>query len=90
MPDGDGMFLLERTKDRFRDIPFVMVTGTYDASAIAAAYREGAYDYILKPFIVPLFITAVRRALQYRRLKIENHTYQIELAKNANADLGGV
>ncbi len=88
MPGGDGMVLLERTKNRLPDMPFVMVTGTYDDAVIAAAYREGAYDYILKPFDVSLLVIAVRRALQCRRLKIENHAYQVQLAKNAKADLG--
>jgi DNA-binding NtrC family response regulator len=81
MPDGDGMFLLERTRDRFPDMPFVMVTSTYDASAIAAAYQEGAYDYILKPFDLLWLVTSVRRALQYRRLKIENQTFQAEFRR---------
>lgn len=90
MPDGDGMFLLERTKDRFSDIPFVMVTASYDASAIAAAYREGAYDYILKPFDLALLEIVARRALQYRRLKIENQAYQAELAKIAETGLDGL
>jgi DNA-binding NtrC family response regulator len=90
MPDGDGMVLLERTKDRFPDIPFVMVTGTYDDAVIAAAYREGVYDYILKPFNVPFLNIVARRALQYRRLKIENQAYQAELAKIAKAGLDGL
>jgi putative two-component system response regulator len=90
MPDGDGMFLLEHTRDRFPDMPFVMVTGTYAASAIAAAYRDGAYDYLLKPFNVVLLKASVRRALQYRRFKMENRAYQAELAKNANTGLDGL
>jgi DNA-binding NtrC family response regulator len=90
MPDGDGMFLLDRVRDRFPDMPFVMMTGTCDASAIAAAYRDGAYDYLLKRFDVVLLKASVRRALQYRRLKIENRAYQAELAKNAKAGLHGL
>lgn len=90
MPIADGMFLLDRVRDRFPDMPFVMVTGTYDASAIAAAYRDGAYDYLLKRFDAVLLKASVRRALQYRRLKIENRAYQAELAKNAKAGLDGL
>jgi DNA-binding NtrC family response regulator len=87
MPDGDGMFLLDRVRDRFPDMPFVIMTGTCDASAIAAAYRDGAYDYLLKRFDVVLLKASVRRALQYRRLKTENRAYQAELAKNPKAGL---
>jgi DNA-binding NtrC family response regulator len=85
MPDGDGMFLLERTRDRFPDMPFVMMTSTYDASAIAAAYQEGAYDYILKPFDLAWLVTTIRRALQYRRLKLTHYQNCFTLSANSGA-----
>ena len=90
MAKMDGFVLLERTRDRFPDMPFVMETGVYDSSVIAKAYQEGAYDYITKPFIQEWLVAAVRRALEYRRLKIENRAYQAELAKNAKAGLDGL
>jgi DNA-binding NtrC family response regulator len=89
MANGNEMFLLDRVRDRFPDMPFVMVTGSSDASGIAAAYQEGAYDYVL-PSNAVLLKAAVRRALQYRRLKIENRVYRAELAKNAKAGLDGL
>jgi hypothetical protein len=70
MPNGNGMFLLVRTRARFPDMPFVMVTSTYGDLEVAAAYQEGAYDYLLKPFSSALLATTVHRASQYRLLKI--------------------
>jgi DNA-binding NtrC family response regulator len=70
-------------------MPFVMVTA-HDASRIAAAYREGAYDYVLKPVDVVLLRASVRRALQCRGLRIANKAYRAELAKNAKAGLDGL
>src|SRR5664279_3997465 len=50
MAEMDGLALLERTRDRFPDMPFVMETAVNDRSVIVKAYRDGAYDYVTKPF----------------------------------------
>src|SRR6266403_2603499 len=50
MADLDGIGLLERTKERYPDMPVVMVTAVHDISVALAAIRNGAYDYLLKPF----------------------------------------
>ncbi len=85
MAGMDGLVLLERTRDRFPDMPFVMETGVHDAAMVAKAYQKGAYDYILKPFIPEwLLVATTRRALEYRRLKLENRAYRAELAKISN------
>jgi two-component system C4-dicarboxylate transport response regulator DctD len=81
MAEMDGLVLLERTRDKFPDMPFVMETGVRDTSVIAKAYQDGAYDYITKPFTREGLVAAVRRALEYRRLKLENRAYRAELAK---------
>src|SRR5207245_7296880 len=78
MPDLDGIGLLERTKEKFPDMPVVMVTAVHDISVALAAIRNGAYDYLLKPFEREQLMATVRRALENRRLKIENRAYQTE------------
>src|SRR5207237_616993 len=50
MANLDGIGLLEKTKERFPDMPVVMVTAVHDISVALAALRNGAYDYLLKPF----------------------------------------
>ena len=79
MADLDGIGLLERTKERFPDMPVVMVTAVHDISVALAAIRNGAYDYLLKPFEREQLLNAVGRALENRRLKMENRTYQANL-----------
>jgi putative nucleotidyltransferase with HDIG domain len=79
MADLDGIGLLERTKERYPDMPVVMVTAVHDISIALAAIRNGAYDYLLKPFEREQLLNAVGRALENRRLKLENRTYQINL-----------
>ena len=75
--DGNG--LLEKTKEKFPDMPVVMVTAVHDISVALAAIRNGAYDYLLKPFEREQLLATVRRAMENRRLKLENRTYQTNL-----------
>ena len=79
MPVMDGEALLAATKERFPDMPVVMVTAMHDVSIALNAIRNGAYDYLLKPFDRDQLLATVRRALENRRLKIENRKYQTEL-----------
>jgi putative nucleotidyltransferase with HDIG domain len=79
MADLDGIGLLERTKEKYPDMPVVMVTAVHDISVALAAIRNGAYDYLLKPFEREQLLNTVSRALENRRLKVENRTYQTSL-----------
>jgi putative nucleotidyltransferase with HDIG domain len=79
MADLDGIGLLERTKEGYPDMPVVMVTAVHDISVALAAIRNGAYDYLLKPFEREQLLATVRRALENRRLKMDNRRYQTEL-----------
>jgi putative nucleotidyltransferase with HDIG domain len=79
MAELDGIGLLERTKERFPDMPVVMVTAVHDISVALGAIRNGAYDYLLKPFEREQLLATVRRALENRRLKLENRAYQTNL-----------
>src|SRR3984957_7075295 len=79
MADLDGIGLLERTKEKYPDMPVVMVTAVHDISVALTAIRNGAYDYLLKPFEREQLLATVSRALENRRLKLENRAYQTDL-----------
>lgn len=79
MAEMDGIALLERAKEKFPDLPVVMVTAVHDISIALQAIRNGAYDYLLKPFEREQLLATVRRALENRRLKRENDTYRTNL-----------
>jgi cyclic di-GMP phosphodiesterase len=79
MRDLDGIGLLEQTKSLFPDMPVIMVTAVHDISVALAAIRNGAYDYLLKPFEREQLLAAVHRALEMRRLRVENRAYQANL-----------
>jgi putative nucleotidyltransferase with HDIG domain len=61
------------------------VTAVHDISVALAAIRNGAYDYLLKPFEREQLLATVRRALENRRLKMENRAYQTDLERMVEA-----
>jgi DNA-binding NtrC family response regulator len=85
MPDLDGIGLLERTKDKYPDMPVVLVTGVHDVSVVLAAIRNGAYDCLLKPFEREQLLETVSRALESRRLKMERREHVSSLESQVAA-----
>ena len=79
MAEMDGIALLERTKERFPSMPVVMVTAVHDIQVALQAIRNGAYDYLMKPFEREQLLAIVRRALEKRRLQRENDAYRTNL-----------
>lgn len=88
MPRVDGHKLLQRVKLEYPEIPVVLTTGVSDVSLRMAVMQDGAYDYLLKPFERDQLLATVHRALEYRRLKLENRSYRenLELLVTARTD----
>src|SRR5499425_2778435 len=84
MPERDGIKLLEWLRQYDPEIPVIMVTAIHDISAALEAIRRGAYDYILKPFEKDQLYLGVNRALQHRRLIMENRNYQVSLQQQVD------
>ncbi|MFS8036148.1 sigma-54-dependent transcriptional regulator [Xanthobacter sp. AM11] len=72
MPRIDGLELFRRLKRCDADLPVILVTGHGDIAMAVDAMREGAYDFLAKPYASERLITSVRHALDKRRLVLEN------------------
>ncbi|MFB9949485.1 sigma-54-dependent transcriptional regulator [Rhizobium puerariae] len=72
MPGMDGMTLLHRVRELDAEIPVILVTGHGDVQLAVKAMREGAYDFLEKPFTPQLLAGIIRRALDRRGLVLEN------------------
>lgn len=81
MPEMDGLALVDWLRKAEPDIPVIMVTAVQDISKALEAIRHGAYDYILKPYEKDQLYLSVGRALEHRRLMLENRNYQRNLEK---------
>ncbi len=84
MPEMDGIKLLSWMREHDPEVPVIMVTAIHDISTALEAIRRGAYDYILKPFEKDQLFLGVGRALQHRRLVLENRNYQINLQQRVD------
>ena len=67
-----GMDLLRHAQQMDPELPVIMITGHGDVETAVVAMRLGAYDFIEKPFAPERFLEVVRRAVEKRRLVIEN------------------
>jgi two-component system, NtrC family, C4-dicarboxylate transport response regulator DctD len=72
MPRMDGRELMRRCLEIDPDLPVVLVTGHGDISMAVQAMRDGAYDFVEKPFRSELLIDVVNRAIEKRLLVLEN------------------
>jgi CheY-like chemotaxis protein len=68
MPDGNGMDLLNHTKFKYPETEILLLTGTPDLSQAVKAMKEGALDYITKPYTPDKLLNAAKDAL----LKVQN------------------
>ncbi|MDB5707770.1 MAG: Fis family transcriptional regulator, partial [Sphingomonas bacterium] len=68
MPRIDGLQLLERVRAIDAEIPVILITGHGDVPMAVEALRDGAFDFITKPFGADHLIASVRRAIERRRL----------------------
>ncbi len=72
MPGMNGMELLNRLQAIDADLPVILLTGHGDVPMAVDAMREGAYDFLEKPFSPETLIRNLRRALEKRQLILEN------------------
>ena len=72
MPEMDGITLLEEIRRRGQNIPFIIVTACGSIESAVDAMRQGAYDYLEKPFNPDNLQLTVQRVLDYHRALSEN------------------
>lgn len=72
MPGMDGMTLMGRIREIDADIPVILFTGHGDVQLAVRAMREGAYDFVEKPFATQHLVEMAARAIDRRKLVLEN------------------
>jgi two-component system, NtrC family, C4-dicarboxylate transport response regulator DctD len=72
MPGLDGLSLMTRIHQIDRELPVILITGHGDVQLAVRAMREGAQDFVQKPFSGQQLAETCARALDYRRLVLEN------------------
>ena len=79
MPGKKGTELLPQIRTQYPDTAVMMVSATDDTATAMGCVREGACDYVTKPFDLGEVALSAARELERRRLKIENREYKEHL-----------
>jgi two-component system C4-dicarboxylate transport response regulator DctD len=79
LPDLDGNALFARLRAIDPELPVILITGHGDIRMAVAAMRDGAYDFLAKPYPAEALLASARRALDRRRLVLENRRLRARL-----------
>tara|TARA_R110001583_G_scaffold26092_4_gene94201 strand:- start:18451 stop:19818 length:1368 start_codon:yes stop_codon:yes gene_type:complete len=83
MPSMNGIDLMTQVQKIDNTLPIILLTGFGSISMAVDAMRQGAYDFIEKPFDNDHLLDVLKRALEKRSLTIENRTLKQELDQHA-------
>ncbi|MBN3491687.1 MULTISPECIES: sigma-54-dependent transcriptional regulator [Vibrio] len=86
LPGLSGENLLSTVLHQDKDVPVILITGHGDISMAVNALRNGAYDFIEKPFPIDRLIDTTRRGLEKRELTLENQ--ELKRSLKASQTLG--
>ena len=84
MPKADGMDVLKAVKSSSPETVVLVVTAFGTADSAVEAMKQGAYDYLTKPFQVDEVQLIIRNALEKRRLSTENMLLKREMASQSS------
>lgn len=82
LPDGNGLSVLKEIKRQDLPIETLVVTATGTLAIAVEAMREGAFDFVVKPFARDRLLVTMRNALERRRLRAAVETYESEFGRN--------
>ncbi|MDB5815173.1 MAG: ntrC [Rhodocyclales bacterium] len=74
MPGESGLVLLQKAKERYPQLPVIIMTAYTDLDSAVAAFQGGAFEYLPKPFDVDQALDLLRRALE----ESEHHPSVVE------------
>jgi response regulator RpfG family c-di-GMP phosphodiesterase len=87
-PGRGGVALIREAMRISPDIAVVLLTSVMDIEVAVDSLKEGAYDYITKPFSLDEMAIRISRALEKRRLLLENKLYQQTLEEQVASRTG--
>ncbi len=79
MPQVTGLQLLERLQTSYPSVPVIMITAVADLDTAVDAMKQGAADYITKPFDLSKVVTSVRNALEARVRRLQEEQLRARL-----------
>ena len=71
MPGESGLVFLTKVKEKFPNIPIIIMTAYSDLDTAVASFKKGAFEYIAKPFDVNKVLEVIHKALQLNNNEVE-------------------
>src|SRR4030095_4396256 len=88
MPTVGGMQVLSAVRARSPDTPVILMTAQATLQSAVQAVNEGAFYYIQKPFRNDELVAILRRAVEHRRLRVENQSLKQEIRRRETSTHG--
>ncbi len=83
MPNVDGIEVLKFIKDQHLDTEVIMLTALHEVKTAVECMKLGAYYYITKPYLTGDLLALIERALERKRLQIQNRALRRQIADRA-------
>lgn len=87
LPDGNGIDLLKQSKNTDSKIPVVLMTSYAEVSTAVQAMKQGAFDYISKPFNPDEVLEVISNALEVKTEKITETKKEDKKVSNSNSNI---
>jgi DNA-binding NtrC family response regulator len=84
MPGTDGRTFLKQSIEQGVSAPIIMMTAYGTVDTAVSCMKEGAYDFISKPFKKDEIIIVLKKAEERERLKVENRSLRAEVSRDSN------
>jgi DNA-binding NtrC family response regulator len=81
LPDGEGFEILRAAKESFPLMPVIVMTAFGSIEVAVRAVKDGAYDFITKPFDSEHLVLIIKRALEDKSMQRENIVLKKEFSK---------
>jgi DNA-binding NtrC family response regulator len=88
MPGVSGIEVLAAARKQDPELPVILMTAQAELRTAIDAVNQGAFQYIQKPFETAALVAVCRRALEHRRLKVENRSLRQEIRRRDRSQSG--
>ncbi|MBJ6725654.1 sigma-54-dependent transcriptional regulator [Geomesophilobacter sediminis] len=82
MPQPNGMELLPELRERFPQVPVVVVTAAYEPERVVECMKLGAFDYLVKPVENERLLTVLRQAFEWKAMMAQVHDLRDHLVQD--------
>lgn len=89
MPGMDGLELMQTIRERDESVPVILMTAFATVETAVGAMKNGAWDYITKPFGGDEMLATIERAVEHAKIVQENQVLKVQVASGGNVSPSG-